>query len=98
MLFGNCIDPFDRVSRWIEAHLSNPLLKGPLVEEHYYLKNDDGFLKSDNQSKANILNSQFESVYTKEDTSSLPDKGPRPRLCHLGWNSLVYDGVGSFFK
>ena len=41
------------------------------------LKNEDGFLKSDNQSKANILNSQFESVYTK-DTSSLPDKGPSP--------------------
>ena len=42
------------------------------------LKNEDGFLKSDNQSKANILNSQFESAYTKEDTSSLPDKGPSP--------------------
>ena len=42
------------------------------------LKNEDGFLKSDNQSKANILNNQFESVFTNEDTSSIPDKGPRP--------------------
>ena len=28
-------------------------------------------------SKANILNNQFESVFNKKDTSSLPDKGPR---------------------
>ena len=42
------------------------------------LKNEDGFLKSDNLSEANILNNQFESVFTKEDTSSLPDKGPIP--------------------
>ena len=35
-------------------------------------------LKSDNQSKANILNNQFESVFTKEDTSSIPDKRPSP--------------------
>ena len=42
------------------------------------LKNKDGFLKSDSTSKANILNDQFVSVFTKEDTSSLPDKGPSP--------------------
>ena len=44
------------------------------------LKNEDSFLKSDNQSKANILdlNNQFESVFTMKDTSSLPDKGPSP--------------------
>ena len=42
------------------------------------LKNKDGFLKSDSTSKANILNEQFVSVFTKEDTSSLPDKGPSP--------------------
>ena len=42
------------------------------------LKNEDGFLEGDNQSKANILNSQFESVFTKEDTRSIPDKGPGP--------------------
>ena len=42
------------------------------------LKNKDGFLKSDSTSKANILNNQFVSVFTKEDTGSLPDKGPSP--------------------
>ena len=42
------------------------------------LKNEDGFLKSDSHSKANILNRQFESVFTKEDTSSMPDKGHSP--------------------
>ena len=40
------------------------------------LKNKDDFFKSDSTSKANILNDQFLSVFTKEDTSSLPDKGP----------------------
>ena len=44
------------------------------------LKNKDGFLKSDSTSKTNILNDQFVSVLTKEDTwsSCLPDKGPSP--------------------
>ena len=42
------------------------------------LKNKDGFVKSDNTSKANVLNDQFVSVFMKEDTSSLPDKGPSP--------------------
>ena len=42
------------------------------------LKNEDGFLKSDSPSRANILNRQFESVFTKEDTSTMPDKGPSP--------------------
>ena len=32
------------------------------------LKHEDGFLKSDSPSRANILNRQFESVFTKEDT------------------------------
>ena len=42
------------------------------------LKYKDCFLKSDSTSKAKILNEQFVSVFTKEDTSSLPDKGPSP--------------------
>ena len=42
------------------------------------LKNKEGFLKSDSQNKANILNEQFQSVYTQEDTSSIPNKGPSP--------------------
>ena len=42
------------------------------------LKINDAFLKSDSTSKANILNDQFVSVFTKEDTNSLQDKGPIP--------------------
>jgi hypothetical protein len=40
------------------------------------LKNKQGFLKSDSQSKANILNNQFMSVFTKEDDGHIPNKGP----------------------
>ena len=38
----------------------------------------DGFLQSDSQKKCDILNNQFQSVYTKEVTQNLPDKGPSP--------------------
>jgi hypothetical protein len=41
-------------------------------------KNQQGFLKSDNQSKANILNEQFKSVFTNENHTNFPDKGPSP--------------------
>jgi hypothetical protein len=39
------------------------------------LKNKEGFIHSDTTSKAEILNEQFQSVYTKENTSTMPDKG-----------------------
>ena len=42
------------------------------------LKNQDGFLKSDGSSKAEILNTQFKSVFTEEDLSNLPHKGESP--------------------
>ena len=38
------------------------------------MKNKEGFIHSDT-SKAEILNEQFQSVYTKENTSTMPDKG-----------------------
>ncbi|XP_062575423.1 uncharacterized protein LOC134237333 [Saccostrea cucullata] len=44
------------------------------------LKSKDGFLRSDIASKASILNEQFQSVYTQEDLSPLPDLGPSPFL------------------
>ena len=44
------------------------------------LKNKDGFLQSDNQSKAEILNQQFSSVFTRDDDSSTPLKGNSPYL------------------
>jgi hypothetical protein len=39
------------------------------------LKNKEGFMHSDTTSKAEILKEQFQSVYTKENTSTMPDKG-----------------------
>ena len=49
------------------------------------LKNEDRFLKSYNPSRANILNRQFVSVFTKEDTSTMPDKGP---VTYIRYRSL----------
>lgn len=40
------------------------------------LKNIAGFIRSDSKSKASILNQQFSSVFTREPTENLPDKGP----------------------
>ena len=34
-----------------------------------------GFLQSDNKSKAEILNEQFHSVFTKENLNNCPNKG-----------------------
>ena len=42
------------------------------------LKNMDGFIHSDAKTKAEILNDQFQSVFTQEDTANVPDKGPSP--------------------
>lgn len=38
----------------------------------------DGFLQSDGVSKAEILNHQFSSVVTEEDTNNIPSKGKSP--------------------
>jgi hypothetical protein len=35
------------------------------------LKNKKGYLKSDNKTKANILNKQFQSMFTKENLQKL---------------------------
>ena len=37
-----------------------------------------GFLQSDNKSKAEILNEQFQSVFTKENLNNCPNKGNSP--------------------
>ena len=42
------------------------------------LKSKEGFIKSDNQAKAEILNTQFKSAFTKEDTTNIPSKGDSP--------------------
>ena len=42
------------------------------------LKNKEGYLKSDSKAKAEILNDQFKSVFTKEDMNNKPNKGQSP--------------------
>jgi hypothetical protein len=42
------------------------------------LRKTDGFLHNDAPTKAEILNQQFHSVYTKEDASNIPDMGNSP--------------------
>ena len=38
----------------------------------------DGIMFTQNETKADILNQQFASVFSHEDTSALPDMGPSP--------------------
>ena len=56
------------------------------------LKGTDGLMHSDTSSKAEILNNQFHSVYTKEDLSNMPSKGdsPHPTMdnIHVGVNGV----------
>ena len=40
------------------------------------MKNKDGFIDSDSSSKVDILDEEFVSVYTREDSSKIPTKGP----------------------
>ena len=42
------------------------------------LRHTDGTLHSNPHTKADILNCQLKSVFTKEDMSSMPDKGDSP--------------------
>ena len=41
-------------------------------------RKDDGFLYSDTETKAEILNDQFYSVHTREDMTSMPEKCQSP--------------------
>jgi hypothetical protein len=40
------------------------------------LKDSSGITHADSTRKAEILNSQFSSVFNKDDTTHIPDKGP----------------------
>ena len=42
------------------------------------LKNKMRFLQNDNKSKTEILNEQFQSVFTKENLNNFPNKGKSP--------------------
>ena len=42
------------------------------------LKDGNGLLRSDAETKAELLNNQFQSAYTREELSRVPDKGLSP--------------------
>ena len=58
----------------------------------------EGHLVSDPATKANVLNRQYQSVFTTEDNSTIPDKGPSPHttmpdinICNRGVEKLLKD-------
>ena len=61
------------------------------------LKKSDGLLYSDAPTQADILNKQFHSVYTREDTGNIPSKGPSP---HKSMNkiSISTNGVKKLLR
>ncbi|KAL8575235.1 hypothetical protein ACOMHN_042356 [Nucella lapillus] len=68
-------DDFKTNSKKLWAYMKS---KGQESQGVSPLKNTEGYLKSDNCSKAEILNNQFKSVFTEEDLSHMPDKGDSP--------------------
>jgi hypothetical protein len=58
------------------------------------LKNKEGFIHSDTTSKAEILNEQFQSVYTKENTSTMPDKGLLWMMCSSNLQTIDVKDTG----
>ena len=81
-----------------------PSTKAPLKKFWGYIKalrkdssgvaplKKDGVLISDARSKANILNTQYASVFTQEDISNIPelDRSPHP---HISTTSISEKGV-----
>ena len=60
------------------------------------LQHQDGLLRSDSETKAELLNDQFQSVYTQEDTDNIPDLGPSTyqdmehiKICPRGVHKLL---------
>ena len=47
----------------------------------------NGTTVSDPQEKANAINNQFSSIYTKEDVTTIPDLGPSP------YNSIITNDI-----
>ncbi|KAL8604168.1 hypothetical protein ACOMHN_047380 [Nucella lapillus] len=68
-------DDFKTNSKKLWAYVKS---KGQESQGVSPLKNTEGYLKSDNCSKAEILNNQFKSVFTEEDLSHMPNKGDSP--------------------
>ena len=42
------------------------------------LKDENNNVIESNRGKANVLNNHFQSVFTNEDTTNIPSKGPSP--------------------
>ncbi|KAL8590830.1 hypothetical protein ACOMHN_052181 [Nucella lapillus] len=68
-------DDFKTNSKKLWAYVKS---KGQESQGVSPLKNTEGYLKSDNCSKAEIPYNQFKSVFTEEDLSHMPDKGDSP--------------------
>jgi hypothetical protein len=64
------------------------------------LRKDDGFLYSDTETKAGILNDHFHSVYTREDMTAMSEKGqsPYPDMpdIHIGGAGVLKAFLASF--
>ena len=61
------------------------------------LKNKDSFLQSNTQSRANILNEQFKSVFTEEFLTNIPDKGKSTTL-NMSEIKIDWKGVHKLLK
>jgi hypothetical protein len=68
------------ISSIVVLNISHVLLTSLLLDSSGVApqKDTDGLLYSNTPAKAEILNNQFHSVYTKEDFDNLPSKGPSP--------------------
>ncbi|KXJ28647.1 RNA-directed DNA polymerase from mobile element jockey [Exaiptasia diaphana] len=80
------IDPKDKPKRfwsYIKAKKQDQIGIPPL-------KSDSG-LKVDSLAKAETLNAQFQKVFTQEDVSSIPNKGPS-NISAMG--QIIFDAVG----
>ena len=53
-------------------------VKKHLAARRGFGSEEDGIHHSDNNSKTRLLNEQFSSVFTRTNTSSLPNLGPSP--------------------
>ena len=68
----------------------------PLRNVDGVIRNVDGVIHSEANVKANILNRQFVSVFTKEDTASIPDKSPSPYASMEGTVKSLYFAGAQF--
>ena len=61
----------EKILSFIKSQQKNKVGVSPLLD-------DAGLLVTTGATKAETLSKQYQKVFTKEDTSSIPDKGPSP--------------------